>query len=732
MLKQLVAATSLSVLAAACASTPQATDVADVEGTSIEAAVDAPAAAKKEDRQIITTADWDFTKHGGLHLTTMDDAVLPGDDFYKYVNGKWLADFEIPSDRARYGSFDFLAEMSEQRVRYIIEDLAAEAPDASSLEGKIAGYYNAYMDSDAIEAAGLAPVQPLLDDIKAVNSREQLAVLFGAPGFASPFSIWIDIDSKQPDQYITYVNQSGLGLGDRDYYLKDTDKNLELREKYKEFLSFMLSKAGYEDAETMAEKVYGLEHQLAQAHWDRALGRNRNLTYNKMTGEELTDYAGAFPVASLLQSAGLKEQSEFIIRQVTPTADEVAESGLDDTQVQLLSGGGVAGLFKLAATADLEVWKAWMSVQALSNRADVLPKEIDDANFAFYGKVLSGREKQRDRWKRGVRAVESALGEGVGKVYAARYFPPENKAAMVELVENLRKAMGANLSDISWMGAETKVAAREKLTKFTPKIGYTDKFETYDSLEASVEAGAFANDVAAEIWGWEDAISQLGQPIDKTEWLMFPQTVNAYYSPNRNEIVFPAAILQPPFFNISADPAVNYGAIGAVIGHEMGHGFDDQGAKSDGDGVLRNWWTEEDQANFNAKTDALVSQYNGFCPLDDGETCTNGRLTLGENIGDVGGLSMAYRAYKMSLNGEEAPVINGLTGDQRFFLSWAQTWRSKYREEAQRRQLMTGPHSLPYYRVNGVVRNFDEWYEAFNVTEDHALYLPPEKRTRIW
>ncbi|MEL6246312.1 MAG: M13 family metallopeptidase, partial [Pseudomonadota bacterium] len=393
----------------------------------------------------------------------------------------------------------------------------------------------------------------------------------------------------------------------------------------------------------------------------------------------------------------------------------------------------------IAAAHDLDAWKAYLTAHFLSDHASVLPSAIDDASFDFFGKTLQGREEQRERWKRGVSAVEGALGEAVGKVYADRYFPTENKAAMDELVANLRKAMAANLDDIEWMSEDTKVEARDKLSKFTPKIGYTEKFETYDSL--TVADSALGNALAASDWAYKDMIADLGQEIDKTEWFMLPQTVNAYYSPNRNEIVFPAAILQPPFFNLAADPAINYGAIGGVIGHEIGHGFDDQGSRSDGDGTLRNWWTAEDRANFEALTGALVAQYNSFCPLDDGDTCVNGQLGLGENIGDLGGLSMSYRAYKVSLdtNGdgtisadEEAPVLAGLTGDQRFFLAWAQVWRNMYREESLRQQLIRGPHSPPRYRVNGIVRNFDEWYEAFGVDESHELYLPPEERIRIW
>ncbi|MEO1569170.1 MAG: M13 family metallopeptidase, partial [Pseudomonadota bacterium] len=560
-----------------------------------------------------------------------------------------------------------------------------------------------------------------------------------ANGFAAPVGGWVDIDSKNTDSYIFYFTQAGLGIGDRDYYLKDDEKNLDIREAYRAYVEFLLSEAGYEDAAAAADQVLALETEIAEVHWDRTVGRNRDLTYNKLSRDELIALSGDFPTVRLLDGLGLGQQESFIVRQLTPTGEEIAEQGLNDEQVEKISGGGIAGLMQIAAAHDLDAWKAYLTAHFLSDHASVLPSAIDDASFDFFGKTLQGREEQRERWKRGVSAVEGALGEAVGKVYADRYFPTENKAAMDELVANLRKAMAANLDDIEWMSEDTKVEARDKLSKFTPKIGYTEKFETYDSL--TVADSALGNALAASDWAYKDMIADLGQEIDKTEWFMLPQTVNAYYSPNRNEIVFPAAILQPPFFNLAADPAINYGAIGGVIGHEIGHGFDDQGSRSDGDGTLRNWWTAEDRANFEALTGALVAQYNSFCPLDDGDTCVNGQLGLGENIGDLGGLSMSYRAYKVSLdtNGdgtisadEEAPVLAGLTGDQRFFLAWAQVWRNMYREESLRQQLIRGPHSPPRYRVNGIVRNFDEWYEAFGVDESHELYLPPEERIRIW
>ena len=722
-MKTLTASISLIALAATSFAAP-AFAQAEAASTTQPAAQ-----ADTRSREVKTTAR-DYWGDWGIDLSEMDKTVDPGNDFYEYVNGKWLQNFQIPADRARYGSFSLLAEKSEQRVRNIIDDLAAEKPDVATLNGKIAAYYNTYMDVDAINAAGLAPVQPQLAVIKNISSRDDLAKVFASTGFSSPFGGYVDIDSKEPDKYTFYMSQSGLGLPDRDYYLVDSEKNLEIRAAYKKYLAFLLGKAGYSDADTAADSVYALEESIARQHWDRAAGRNRDLTYNKVDKAGLEKLAGDFPVDDMLSTLGIPGQNEFVIRQITPTAEEVETLGLTDDQLAKL-GGGIPGLFKIAEDAPIPVWQAYLSAHLLSDFASVLPSDIDQASFDFYGKTLSGQEVQRDRWKRAVASVEGAMGEGVGKIYAAKYFPPENKAAMDDLVANLRKAMAANLSELSWMGDATKVEAEQKLDKFTPKIGYTQKFETYDNL--NVEPGnAFANSLAAQKWALADNLSHLGQPIDETEWGMLPETVNAYYSPNRNEIVFPAAILQPPFFNITADDAVNYGAVGGVIGHEMGHGFDDQGAKSDGDGRLRNWWTDADKANFDKLTNALVAQYNGFCPLDDGKTCVNGSLTLGENIGDLGGLSMAYRAYKMSLNGKEAPVIDGLTGDQRFFMAWAQVWRNKSREEYLRQQLTTDPHSPADYRVNGVVRNFDEWYKAFDVKPGDKLYLAPDKRIRIW
>ncbi|MEM7005292.1 MAG: M13 family metallopeptidase, partial [Pseudomonadota bacterium] len=717
---------SATALIAACSA---ATD--DAGNLSAANAETPGGAVAFEPRPIVTTSRDDWGSFG-LDLVSMNVDVHPGDNFFRHVNGTWLDTFEMPADQSRYGSFSILREKSEQRVRNIIDELAATAPSHDTMEGKIAAIYSAFMDTESIELAGIAPAQPYLDTIAAITTYEDLARLFGSSGYASPVGGFVEIDPRQPDTYIFQVTQSGLGLPDRDYYLQQTERNEDLLAAYRNYLTILLSEAGYEDVGAIADDIIALETRIAAEHWDRTVGRNRNITNNKLTRDELLSLGAGFPVDAMLQAIGVDDQENFIVRQVTPTPEEIEDYGLTNDQLAKL-GNGITGLFRVASETELDTWKAYLTAHFLSDHAAVLPGAIDNASFELYGRTLRGQEEQRERWKRGVGAVENAMGEGVGRVYADRHFPPANKAAMDDLVANLGIAMAANLDDITWMGEETKVEARDKLAKFTPKIGFTEDFETFDTLE--VGNSALENMVLANEWAFQENIGKLGEPIDKTEWFMFPQTVNAYYSPTRNEIVFPAAILQPPFFNISADPAINYGAIGGVIGHEMGHGFDDQGSKSDGDGRLRDWWTDEDRTNFDSLTGNLAAQYNAFCPLDEGQTCVNGRLGLGENIGDLGGLSMAYRAYKISLDAdgdgeisdeEQPPMLAGLTGDQRFFMAWAQVWRNMYRQEALRQQLIRGPHSPPRYRVNGVVRNLDEWYEAFGVTEEHELYLPPE------
>jgi putative endopeptidase len=668
----------------------------------------------------------------GVDPALLAEDVKPGDDFFAYVNGPWLDANPLPPEFSRFGAFTLLGEKSTADVKALMDELMAKvAASLSADEARILDAYKAYLDTDAIEAAGLAPARPYLDTIIAATTLDDLAKLWTQPGYASPVGGSVSVDAKQPDRYVAYVGFGGLGLPDRDYYLDESEKGREIQAKYKEYMAFLLGEAGYEDPAAAAEAVYAFEAQIARTvAWDRAVRRNRDLTYNRVSAEEMAAMGGKVPVLEMLAAAGLDKSPTYVVSLMPPTEEEAAELGLDAATLAKI-GSGLPGMFALLGDTPVATLQAWMIKEFLSDNASVLPKRFDEASFAFYGKTLRGTPEQRPRWKRAIGEAEGLLGELIGKEYVARNFPPENKAAMEELVENLRVALGQSIDEITWMGEETKQQARAKLASFDPKIGYRPNLETYEGLAITAD-NPIANRMASAKWEQADNVAKLGQPIDRTEWGMLPQTVNAYYNSTKNEIVFPAGILQQPFFALSNDIAVNYGAIGGVIGHEMGHGFDDQGSKSDASGALRNWWTDADRAAFDALGDALVAQYNGFCPLDDGETCVNGRLTLGENIGDVGGLSMAYRAYKIATKGKDVPVIDGLTGDQRFFLAWAQVWRSAQREANYRTRLRTDSHSPEEYRVNGVVRNLDEWYEAFGVKPGDKLYLPPEKRVRIW
>jgi predicted metalloendopeptidase len=643
----------------------------------------------------------------GIETADMKTEVDPGDDFYAYVNGVWLDTFEIPAEFSSYSGFTKLFERSEERVRGIIEEAAAEDAAPGSLEQKIGDYFASFTDTETIDALGLTPIEGELARYDALRTHDDVAAAFADPSLASesPVGLYVYVDTKQTDQYTVYLTQSGLGLPSRDYYLDEdfADK----REGYKALLARMLEIAGEEDAAAKAEAVYALEERLAEAHWEPAKQRDRSLTYNPYTIEELEAYAPEMPWPAIMEGFGLGGQERVVLEE----NDAIQASA------------------RIFAETPVEVWSDYLKAHALISNASVLPAEVDEAVFDYYGRTLRGTPEQRERWKRGVAAVNGALGEAVGEVYVERYFPPESKAQMEALVGNLKTAFAGRLDTLDWMSKETKEEARAKLASFTTKIAYPDEWTDYSSLEVR-EGDAFGNKKRADLFAYEDMISKLGQPIDRTEWFMTPQTVNAYYNPSVNEIVFPAAILQAPFFDPNADPAVNYGAIGAVIGHEIGHGFDDQGRKSDGTGTLRDWWTEEDAARFEERTARLGGQYAEFSPIEGMNI--NPDLTMGENIGDLGGLTMAYDAYKLSLNGEKAPMIDGMTGDQRFFAAWAQVWKGLYREDELKNRLATDPHSPGKYRTNGVVRNMDAWYEAFEVTEEDDLYLPPEERVAIW
>jgi len=666
----------------------------------------------------------------GFNPDTLDQAVEPGDDFFAFANGKWIAENPIPAEFTRFGAFDALGEKSRTDVKKLIDDLVAGSHAPGSPEQRVVDAYQAFLDTEAIDAQGMVPAYPVLTAIYSARSLEDLAALFPKAGFPSLVAAGVTVDAKDPNSYIASVGFDGMGLPDRDLYLVDNERNREIQAKYRDYLAFLLGKAGYEDPAATAAAVYAFEHKVAELEWARTAMRNRDLTYNKLTRAELLALAPGFPLARLLDEGGMGAVQDFLVPQLPPSAEETAELGLSEEMLSGI-GGGLPAMMELLEGTPLTVLQAYMAAHFLNAYSAYLPSEIDRAEFEFYGKVLNGQEEQLVRWKRAISATQGQLGEVLGELYVEHYFPPESKAAMVDLVENLRKALAASIEENDWMSDATKPRAIAKLEAFTPKIGYPVRFETYEGLE--IGAGSpLANAMSAASWQRRKDLSRLGQPVDRDEWFMLPQTVNAYYNPTMNEIVFPAAILQPPFFGLSADMAVNYGGIGGVIGHEMGHGFDDQGSKYDADGTLRNWWAPEDLTAFTDRGDRLVAQYNGYCPLDEGETCVNGRLTLGENIGDVGGLSIAYRAYKMALGGKEAPIIDGLTGDQRFFLAWAQVWRAGIRDNALRQRLLTDPHSPAEFRVNGTLRNQDAWYTAFGVEPGDALYLPPEERVHIW
>ena len=666
----------------------------------------------------------------GFDPATLDPAVKPGDDFFAYANGKWVRENPMPAEFTRYGAFDLLGEKSTADVKRLVDDLVAANPAPGTPERRLVDAYSAFMDTAAIDAAGLVPAQPYLDRIRGARTLAELVRLFPQAGFPGLVAPNVAIDSKDPDSYIVSVGFEGMGLPDRDYYLVDSEANRKIQDEYRKFLAFLLGEAGYDDPAGTAEAVYAFEHKVAELEWARQALRNRDITYNKLSRAELAALAPQFPLEQLLAAAQFQGQEQFLVNQLPPTAEEIRTYGLDEAFVAGI-GGGLPAMLKLLGETPLETLQAYMVAHFLASNAAVLPHRIDDANFAFYGKLLAGQQEQRPRWKRAMGALEAQLGEQLGALYAERYFPPESKAAMQDLVANLRSALAESIGQSAWMTEATRPEAIAKLDAFVPRIGYPDQPKTYDGLAIAADT-PLANRIGAVAWNLDYDRARLGKPVDRSEWGMFAQTVNASYSQAFNAITFPGAILQPPFFGAGADPAVNYGAIGGVIGHEMGHGFDDQGAKSDGTGLLRDWWAPQDKAQFEALGNRLAAQYNAFCPWDEGKTCVNGRLTLGENIGDVGGLSLAYRAYRMSLKGQAAPVIDGLTGDQRFFLAWAQVWRAAEREASARQRLLTDPHSPPEARVNEVVRNQDAWYAAFDVKPGDKLYLPPEERVHIW
>jgi len=646
----------------------------------------------------------------GIGLDGMDPKIRPGDDFFAYVNGTWVESTEIPADKARYGTFDILRDESQENVKVIIEESATGDFAKGTDEQKVGDLYRSFMDMDTRDARGMAPLQPELDRIDAISNYDDLAVYFASVmkrNLDAPFAIGQVADFKNPKQYMIYAGQSGLGLPDREYYFKVDETSVELREKYLEHIEKMFALAGFDDGAAAAKSIMVLETRLAEQNMKKEDARNWAENYNKVAIQDLPELMPSFNWDGYLVAADLQGVDAIVI--FTTDYMKALDGIITDT--------------------DIATWKTYLYWSAVNNTASRLTSALDEQNFEFYGKALSGTTEQRAMWRRGVNSVNGTLGEVVGKVYVKEHFPPEAKERMLALVGNLVNAYEKSIKALDWMSDETKAEALDKLSKFTPKIGYPDEWRDYTALD--IEANDYYGNVErASLAEYERFMDRQGGPVDRTEWGMTPQTVNAYYMPPLNEIVFPAGILQPPFFDLEADEAVNYGAIGAVIGHEIGHGFDDTGSTFDGDGVMRNWWTDEDRAAFDARTGVLVEQYNAYQPFDD--LSVNGEFTLGENIGDLGGISIGLLAYQMSLNGEEPPVIDGFTGVQRVFLGFGQVWRGKYRDEALRLQIETNPHSPSRYRANGSVRNVPEFYEAFNVTEEDALYLAPEDRVKIW
>lgn len=641
----------------------------------------------------------------------MDKSIRPQDDFHNFVNGRWLATTEIPAQHSSYGAFVTLRESAEQYQQKIIKEAASTDAAQGSEQQKIGDYYASYMDEAAIEAAGLSPLAEDLAAIDAIASSADLqAVLqrFIRNSSGSPLEMGIGQDAKNSERYTAYIVQSGLGLPNRDYYLDgDNERFQKVLAAYPGYLATLLKLADIADAEQKAAGIVALETKLAQLHWSAVDNRDSEKTYNPMTAAELTAQTDSIDWPLFFQALEIDSLDQVIVMQPDY----------------------LTGLGELIDSESLQSWKDYLSARLLSGSAYYLPKAYSDARFDFYGKVLGGREQQRDRWRRAVDATNAALGEAIGKLYVDRHFPPAAKVRMEQLVDNLLAEFAIGIEQLDWMSTDSKKAAQEKLSKFNVKIGYPDKWQDYSALAVKRD-DLLGNVQRATAFDYQYMIDKLGQPIDRDEWHMTPQTVNAYYSRSMNEIVFPAAILQPPFFNMAADDAVNYGAIGMVIGHEISHGFDDQGSKFDGDGNMRNWWNDKDRELFEQRTERLVSQYDAYSPLEGMNV--QGALTLGENIGDLSGATVALNAYQRSLKGQPAAVIDGYTGNQRFFLGMAQAWRNKYRDETLARVLVSDPHSPARYRVNGVVVNMPAFYKAFDVQPDDKHYLPEEQRVKLW
>ncbi|MGN6149668.1 MAG: M13 family metallopeptidase [Rhizomicrobium sp.] len=682
---------------------PLAFAVSALALTSLLATADAQPAAKP------TYGAW------GVDLSGMDKSVKPGDDFFDYANGTWFKNAVIPADRTSTGSFQDLQILSEKRMKDIVAELKTRPyAQLSDEEKKIVDLFNAFMDTAQIEKRGLDPVKKDLARFASLKTADDVARAMADPAIPadSLFGGYISADAKDPAQYSLFVTQSGLGMPNRDYYLKDDPALAQTRDAYRKYLTTMLTLSGAKDAQKRGDAVFALETEIAKIHWPSADRRNADKTYNPMTEAELASYAPGFPWATFFTAEGLS-----------------AESPKGDRKIVVRENTAFPGLAKLFAATPMSVWRDWLTVHYLHNMSAYLPKAFDDADFDFYGKVLGGQTDQLPRDTRAVRLIDQRLGHPLGKLYVAKYFPPESKAKVEALVANLLKAYDADIRKIDWMTAATKEKALDKLHHFTPHVGYPDKWRDFSGLD--IKRDDLVGDIErSNAFEWHYRLDRIDQPVDRNEWGMTPPTINAYYTPTLNSIFFPAAILQAPFFDPNADDAVNYGGIGAVMGHEIGHGFDDQGSKYTGLGVLESWWTDADRQAFEQRVSNLGAQYDSYEGLPG--LNVQGKLTMCENIGDLSGLSISLQAYHFSLNGKKAPVLDGYTGDQRFFLGFAQIWRGKYRDGAMRQQVLSNPHSPPHWRVVGPTRNIDAWYKAFDVKAGDKYYLAPDQRVHLW
>ncbi|BDX05624.1 M13 family metallopeptidase [Planctobacterium marinum] len=684
-------ALALGLIAGGCSKAPQ-------ENSASTPTVETPKAEQQQEYV------------SGIYLENMDTSVKPGDDFFRYVNGTWYDKTEIPADKASYGGFGILRDEAQEKVLEIINASAEGDFAQGSDEQKVGDLYNSYMNMEKRNALGVTPLADELAMIDAIESQEDLAKYFARAskyGFGAPFVIGQYVDFKNPETYMIYSWQAGLGLPDREYYFKEDEASQDIRKAYVAHVAKMFELAGLGNGEKNAQTVMALETMLASHHMKKEDTRNMVALYNKVMLPELDSVMPDFPWDVFFAEAQLSELDGLVVTQM----DYMKE------------------LNNIIKGTSMDDWKTFLQWGLVNATAARLNEEIDAQNFEFYSKTLRGVEEPRPLWRRAVNLLNANVGEIIGKVYVKQHFPPEAKARMEKLVDNLLLAYEDSIKNLSWMTDETKKEALDKLSKFTPKIGYPDKWRDYSLLTVD-ENDFYGNLMRSSEAQYQQMLEKQNGPVQKHEWAMNPQTVNAYYNPPMNEIVFPAAILQPPFFNMEAEDAVNYGGIGAVIGHEIGHGFDDSGSTFDGDGVLRNWWTDVDKAEFENRTAQLIEQYNQFEALPD--VFVNGEFTLGENIGDLGGISIALKAYQLSLQGKEAPVMDGFTGEQRVFLGFGQVWANKYRDEALRNQIDTDPHSPSHFRANGSVRNVPEFYEAFDVTPEDALYLSPEARVKIW